>query len=96
MKKENFMRKYVKLKKQGYFFFIFIILYFNILFYVFSYDIIFIFIFVFLYFHFINFISFRDNALAAHQNQYKNELENYKIYYEDKINGEKNKVFILI
>jgi len=28
----------------------------------------------------------------AHQTQYKNELENYRIYYEDKINGEKNKV----
>lgn len=34
----------------------------------------------------------RDNALQAHQIQYKNELENYRIYYEDKINGEKNKV----
>lgn len=30
----------------------------------------------------------------AHQIQYKNELENYRIYYEDKINGEKNKVII--
>ena len=63
MKKENFMKKFVKQKKQG-----------------------------------IKnlknkkYLKFRDNALAAHQVQYKNELDNYKIYYEDKINGEKNKV----
>ena len=46
--------------------------------------------FILFLFYFILF--FRDNALIAHQTQYKNELENYRIYYEDKINGEKNKV----